>query len=72
MKIGDKTRTSVEIEVSAKQSTSRNHNYFYTHRNEVIQKLKYSYGCLVFTKNTKKININSTTSNPKKSKQKRV
>ena len=55
MKVRDKTRTSVETKVSAEQSTSKNHNYFYTHQNEVIQKLKYFCGCLVSTKNTRKI-----------------
>ena len=55
MKVRDKTRTSAEARVPTTQSTSKNHNYFYTHQNEVIQNLKYSYGCLVSMKNTRKI-----------------
>ena len=55
MKIRGKTRTSAGIGVPIGQPTSKNHNDFYTHLNEVIQKLKCSYGCLVSMKNTRKI-----------------
>ena len=68
MKVRDKTRTSAEARVPTTQSTSKNHNYFYTHRNEVIQKLKFSLRCLVSRKKYHK-NTNSVVSNPEKSEQ---
>ena len=37
LKFGAKSRTYAEIGVSTGQPTSKNHNYFYTERNEVIQ-----------------------------------
>ena len=42
MKFGAKTRTYAEIGVSTGQPTSKNHNYFYTQRNEVIKIPKFS------------------------------
>ena len=55
LEIREDSRTSAGIEVPADQSSLKNHNYFYTHRNEVIQKLKFSLRCLVFRKNIIKI-----------------
>ena len=64
-------RTSAETRVSADQSFLKNHNYFYTNVNEVIQKLKYSCGSLVSKKKSKKY-ITPNTSIPEKLKQQRV
>ena len=42
MKFGAKTRTYAETGVSIGQLTSKNHNYFYTLRNEVIKIPEFS------------------------------
>ena len=55
MKFGAKTRNFAETGVSIKQSTSKNHNYFYTQRNEVIQKSGFSKGSLLSRKNIRKM-----------------
>ena len=70
MVISPNSRTSAGIRVPAEQPTLKNHNHFYTHPNEVIQKLKYSYGSLVSMKKYQK-NTNPNTSIPKKLKQQR-
>ena len=57
LEITRNSRTPTGTGVPADQSTSKNHNYFYNYRIEVIQKLKCSYGCLVSTKNIRKIKI---------------
>ena len=51
LKFGAKTRTYAETGVSIGQPTSKNHNYFYTQQNEVIQIPEFSYGSLLSTKN---------------------
>ena len=47
--------TSTGTGVPIDQSFSKNHNYFYTNANEVIQKLKFSLRYLVSRKNIIKI-----------------
>ena len=64
-------QTSAGIGVPKDQSSLKNHNYFYTNANEVIQKLKYSCGSLVSSKKYQK-NITPNTSIPEKLKQQRV
>ena len=71
MVISPNSRTFAGTRVPTEQPILKNHNYFYTNRNEVIQKLKYSYGSLVSTKNIKK-NTTPNTSIPEKFKQERV
>ena len=70
MVISPNSRTSAGTGVPIEQPTLKNHNHFYTHPNEVIQKLKYSYGSLVSMKNIK-TNTNPNTSIPEKLKEQR-
>ena len=55
LKIGWNSRTSAVIGILADLPTSKIYNYFYTYRIEVIQKLRFSSGCLVSRKNIRKI-----------------
>ena len=64
MVISPNSRISAGTEVPADQSSLKNHNYFYTYRNEVIQKPKLLFRKSSFHEKYQK-NKNPNTSIPK-------
>ena len=71
MKIREHFRIAAETEFPTGQPTSKNHNYFYTNRNEVIQEPKFLLRKSSFWEKYQK-NTNPTVSHPENSEQKRV